>query len=72
MARKATTVPVEDVKVGDLIYNGQGLMRINFIRHNPGSVRYAFNYADAVTGQEVNYFTADAGDHVTIITTTED
>lgn len=69
MARKATTVKAEDVKVGDLIYNGQGLMKINFIRF--GS-RYAFNYADAVTGEEVNYFTADKGDLITIITIVED
>lgn len=69
MARKATTVKAEDVKVGDLIYNGQGLMKITYIRF--GS-RYAFNYADPITGQEVNYFTANKGELITIITTIED
>lgn len=73
MTLKSISVPVENLKVGDIITNYNVMERkvdrfkISLIRNSAGSDRFAVNYADPDTGQEVNYFTADRGDEIFII-----
>jgi hypothetical protein len=66
MAKHATLTNVEDLKVGDVIatptINGPLHRKIVLVRHNPGSVRYAFNLDDN------DYFTMDEGDATYVIT----
>ena len=66
MAKHANLVEAKDLKVGDVIatttINGPLHRSIVLIRHNPGSVRYAFNL------EENDYFTLDEGDHAYVIT----
>jgi hypothetical protein len=72
MAKKATLTKVTDVKVGDIISRRNVLkdqvefFTITYIR-NTGT-RYALNYADAVTGQQVSDLRLDADDEIYIIT----
>jgi hypothetical protein len=72
MAKKATLTKVTDVKVGDIISRRNVLkdqvefFKITYIR-NTGT-RYALNYADAVTGQQVDYLALDGDDEIHIIT----
>lgn len=72
MARKATLTKVTEVKVGDIISRRNVLrdtvefFKITLIR-NTGT-RYALNYADAVTGQQVDYLALNADDEIYIIT----
>lgn len=71
MALKATTVLAEDVKMGDFITVRNvlagvvELMRISYIRTSGD--RFTYNYCNAKTGQEVNYFSANRGEEVRII-----
>lgn len=73
MALKVTPTLVKDVKVGDhfarrnVLKGKTELMRITLIRHNPGSTRYALNYADAKTGQQVDYLALNGDDTIEII-----
>ena len=73
MARKATPTPAQFVKVGDHIIRRNvlkgsfDLMTICQIRK--GGSRIVFDYADAVTGQQVDYFwVEDKNDVIQIIT----
>jgi hypothetical protein len=72
MALKVTPTLAENVKVGDFISrrnvlkNRVELYRITLIR-NSGDT-FAFNYADAHTGQQVDYIRISRGDSINIIT----
>lgn len=72
MARKVTETLAENVTTGqhivhrDVLKNTWDLMTITYIRTSGD--RYTFNYADAVTGQQVNYFVAQRGEMINIIT----
>ena len=72
MALKSTAKLAEDIKVGDIITNYNVMQKrvdkfvISLVR-NTGD-RFAFNYADPDTGQQVNYFTAQRGETIFVIT----
>jgi hypothetical protein len=72
MALKATPKLVKEINVGDFISvrnvlkNTRELMRITHIRRT--GTRYALNYADAHTGQEVDYLALHETDLVLILT----
>lgn len=72
MARKVIETLAENVTVGqhiihrDVLKNTWDLEVITNIQ-NTGD-RYAFHYADAVTGQQVSYFVAQRGETINIIT----
>lgn len=70
--RKVTETLAENVTEGqhivvrDVLKGTWPLMTITYIR-NTGD-RFAFNYADAVTGQQVDHFVAQRGEIINIIT----
>lgn len=73
MAKKATPVAAQFVKVGDTISRRNVLkgeiefFKISQIRR--GASRIVFDYADSVTGQQVDYFwVEDENDTIHIIT----